>query len=45
MTMDIDISQVPCPVCGGDLEEEDGYVTCQDCDFEEDLYADDEDDD
>ena len=33
---DIDISMVPCPDCGGDLtEDDDGCVTCADCDFQD----------
>jgi len=41
---EIDVSMVACPVCGGDLVEDDGHVTCLNCDFEDDLYDDDDDD-
>jgi uncharacterized Zn finger protein (UPF0148 family) len=39
----VDISMVPCPQCGGELQEdEDGQVTCKNCDFEDFTIEDDD---
>jgi uncharacterized Zn finger protein (UPF0148 family) len=34
---------IPCPQCGGELQEdEDGQVTCKNCDFEDFTIVDDD---